>query len=233
MRHCLTAQVRSWGTDVVLTVHVQAAVTEHTVHLYSTAAVLPPVREEYGQVDRMTGAHGSEYQLRVVASGWRAAMDGLAQPVERAVRHVFADWLLQRQRQQMRDAIRYDRQYDFGGEQSLRELATADDYANYFQRIDVRRYESQIQLRTLTVLRSLFEKYGWDTSELDQGHQTILNNGIIMTGGAMHGAVAAGTGAAATTVGGPGRLARSLTGQSGGRKVAGSGGQKGPAATAG
>lgn len=229
VRHCLTTQVRSWDLNVVLTVHVQAAVTEHTVHLYSTAAVLPPVREAYRQVDRMTEAHGSEHRLRVVACGWHAAMDSLAQPVKRAVQYAFRRSLLERQRQRFQEAIRYDRRYDFGAGLSLRELAATADYSNYFQRIDVRRYESQIQLRMLTVLKALFEKHGWDTSELDEGRQMILNNGVIMTGGAMHGAVAAGIGAVATSQGGSGGPLHNLARQSGSGQGPGSGGPAAPA----
>jgi hypothetical protein len=198
VRHCLTAQVEVWSGDVILSVHVQAAIAPHTLHLYTTASVLPPVRDEYREIDRLTAEHGIHHRLRVMASASSAAQSSLAQPVARLVQQIFGPARAARRLQEIEEVIRYDKRFDFGARQSLREQSASPNYANYFQRLDVRRWNSQIELRVVSVLSALLEEHGWDSGELEEGRKVLLNNGIIMTGGAMHGAIAAGTEARAT-----------------------------------
>ncbi len=200
VRHCLCVQVAGWGADVVLSVHLQAAVVAGTLHLCSTSSVLPPVQEQYQQADRLTSRHRDEQTARVASAALTAARAALAGPVARPLRHLLHSSRARRQEELRREQIAHDRRYDFGARLSLRERAASGQYGNYFQRVDVQRVSRQIELCILSCLGRLLERYGLDTSELEERRNVILNNGVIMTGGSMHGAVAAGAGAQATAL---------------------------------
>ncbi|CAL9509490.1 hypothetical protein SUDANB58_03624 [Streptomyces sp. enrichment culture] len=202
VRHCLCAQVRGWDCDIVLTVHVQAVVVLGTLHLNSTASVLTPVRDAYREVDRLTERHHGEHTARVAAAALLTMHDSLGGPIARPLRHFLSDLRRERREEHLRDVIAHDRRFDFGAGTGLRERAGSGAYTNYFQRVDVQRAARRIELRLLADLGRLLEDHGLDTSELEERRSVILNNGVIMTGGAMHGAVAAGPGAQA--VSGPG-----------------------------
>jgi hypothetical protein len=198
VRHCLCVQVASWDADVVLSVHLQAAVVTETLHVSSTASVLAPVREQFRQADHLTSRHRDEQTARLAYAALGASRAAAAQPLGRPARHLLRDHRTERAESLRRELIEHDRRYDFGARLSLRELASSGQYGNYFQRVDVQRISRQIELCVLSCLGRLLEQYGLDTSELEERRNVILNNGVIMTGGSLHGAVAAGAGATAT-----------------------------------
>lgn len=198
VRHCLCVQVASWDADVVLSVHLQAAVVTKTLHVNSTTSVLAPVREQFRQADHLTSRHRDEQTARLASAALGAARAASAQPLGRPARHLLREQRAQRTEALRRELIEHDRRYDFGARLSLRELASSGLYGNYFQRVDVQRIGRQIELCVLSCLGRLLEQYGLDTSELEERRNVILNNGVIMTGGSLHGAVAAGAGATAT-----------------------------------
>ncbi|MEU0743430.1 hypothetical protein [Streptomyces sp. NPDC006134] len=197
VRHCLCVQVSGWDADIVLTVHIQAAVVLGTLHLNSTASVLTPVRDAYQEVDRLTERHHGEHTARVAAAALSAMHDSLGGPIARPLRHLLSGMAQERREEHLQDVIAHDRRFDFGARTGLRERAGSDTYTNYFQRVDVQRAARRIELRLLADLGKLLEDHGLDTSELEERRNVILNNGVIMTGGAMHGAIAAGPGAQA------------------------------------
>ncbi|MFE0793144.1 hypothetical protein [Streptomyces mutabilis] len=202
VRHCVCAQVRMWDAEIVLTVHVQAVVVSGTLHLNSAASVLTPVRGAYQEVDRLTERHHGDDTPRIAAAALSAMHESLGGPVARPLGRLLAARAEGRREEHLQDVIAHDRRYDFGARTGLREHADSGEYTNYFQRIDVQRAARRIELRLLADLGELLAEHGLDTSELEERRSVILNNGVIMTGGTMHGAVAAGPGAQAAT--GPG-----------------------------
>lgn len=191
-----------WDAEIVLTVHVQAVVVSGTLHLNSAASVLTPVRGAYQEVDRLTERHHGDDTPRIAAAALSAMHESLGGPVARPLGRLLAARAEGRREEHLQDVIAHDRRYDFGARTGLREHADSGEYTNYFQRIDVQRAARRIELRLLADLGELLAEHGLDTSELEERRSVILNNGVIMTGGTMHGAVAAGPGAQAAT--GPG-----------------------------
>ncbi|MFJ4983845.1 hypothetical protein ACIP9H_08655 [Streptomyces sp. NPDC088732] len=200
VRHCLCAQVRSWGTDLVLSVFVQVAVSAATLYLQANTLVLTPVKEEYRVADSLARpgdlqdpgsavpglADALLHSRSVLQEAPAAAFSELRAPARR-----------QRALQAQRAAMSDDRRYDFGARLSLRELASSHAFRDFFQRVDVNRIGKQIELQVLGTAAEFLAEHGLDLGDLTRHRNLILNQGIMMTGGSMSGSIAAGAGAAA------------------------------------
>lgn len=213
VRHCLCVQVRSWGTDLVLSVFVQVAVSGATLYLQADTLVLPPVKEAYRVADSIARPELTDDPVRGAADALRHSRPVMTSAPFNALSDAFAPRRRRRAEEEQRWAIQHDRRYDFGARISLRELAASHQYRNFFQLVDVSRVSKQIELQVLGTLAAFLHDQGLDISDLDERRKTILNNGILMTGGSMSGVIAAGTGASAV----------SGTGDKGGAKAAGGG----------
>ncbi|GAA2450179.1 hypothetical protein [Streptomyces macrosporus] len=212
VRHCLCAQVRSWDGDLVLSVFLQAAVNGATLYLQSNTLVLTPVREEYRQADNLTERQEAGSGGRLAVDALSASTVSLSAPLTRAVDVLTESSRLEKRRKRQREVIEHNRRYDFGARRSLRQMAASGNYRSFFQHVDASRTGKQIELQVFAALLDLLARHDLDTGELEERRNTILNNGIIMTGGSMSGSVAAGQGATALS----GQASRPKTGASGG-----------------
>jgi hypothetical protein len=101
-------------------------------------------------------------------------------------------------------AIREDLGFDYGAETSVRELGMADRYNNYFQRLDVDKFQKLVELHVLQAVVDFLDDRGVDTSTLRQ-RQVFIQNSHTIFGDVSAGAVAIGAGATAKNVAGPGK----------------------------
>ncbi|MFD3457207.1 hypothetical protein ACFWVC_34155 [Streptomyces sp. NPDC058691] len=195
LRHCLCAQVRGWGTDLVLSVFIQAVVSPATLHLQANTLVLTPVKEEYRVADSVARPEDPQsprdgrgladalvHSRSVLQSAPAAAFSELRAPARR-----------QRALRAQRTAMTDDRRYDFGARLSLRELASSHAFRDFFQRVDVNRVGKQIELQVLDTVAEFLAEHGLDLGDLTRHRDVILNQGIMMTADSMSGGIAAGT----------------------------------------
>ncbi|AXG77621.1 hypothetical protein [Streptomyces paludis] len=201
LRHCLCVQIRSWDTDLVLTVFVQVALNGGTLYLQSDTRVLAPVREEYRVADSLHATESAEEGARRAAESVLAAGPVLLASVPNVLSELGAAGRLRRWEEEERWAIERDKRYDFGAHLSLREAAASPNYRNFFQFVDATRTGKQVELQVLGSVLNFLAEHGLDVSDLDARRTTILNNGVMMYGGSVNGSIAAGTGATATTNG--------------------------------
>ncbi|MFF7676442.1 hypothetical protein [Actinacidiphila glaucinigra] len=205
VRHCLAAQVRSWGTDLVLSVFVQTAVSGATLYLQADTLVLTPVREAYRVADSVSRPEEAE-EAEEAAPGLADALLHSRSVLMSALPDAYAELRAASRRERalraQRTAVTDDRRYDFGARISLRELASSHAYRDFFQKVDVTRVGKQIELQILGTLAEFLAEHGLERGDLTQHRNVILNQGILMTGGSMSGSIAAGSGAAAISGGG-------------------------------
>jgi hypothetical protein len=76
-------------------------------------------------------------------------------------------------------AIREDLGFDYGAETSVRELGMADRYNNYFQRLDVDKFQKLVELHVLQAVVDFLDDRGVDTSTLRQRQVFIQNSHTI------------------------------------------------------
>ena len=98
--------------------------------------------------------------------------------------------------------ISSDGLFDYGALRSIRERNTSGEYRRYFQKLDKEMYAKTIERLLFDTMASFLDSRDIDTSAFNERRSTILNNGVMVTGGSFTaGSVAAGKKAKATQSG--------------------------------
>ncbi len=189
-RHYLTFQVETWDRDLMMSAFLHAAVDSSTLYLEWTPYVLPPIRDEYRVVDRMTMNY-----LTAIGQGvlrWLKLPATTPGRVWHAMRTI---------RAQPHD-IDTPNPSRYGSAETLRELAAAEEVRDYFQLVDVERYEKILESRLVPAISQVMRDCGYSAAQFERQAATVINNDItitgtnnapIVTGGVNQGTIAGGT----------------------------------------
>ncbi|MWA07239.1 hypothetical protein F8568_044300 [Actinomadura sp. LD22] len=178
--------------DVVLSASVYLAVEGRMLYGQFVATVLPPVREAYRIVDRLPDWDAVTLLLRTLTESWRTVLAGtlLAWP-----RMLTTCGTMARSIVAATSSGNPARKtsHDHGARISVRELFAEDGFATFVQETDVDKYMRLIERRVNeAILDHLSDECGIDVSAYRAQAGVILNQGVIMTGGTVHGQVASG-----------------------------------------
>ncbi|MGW5714540.1 hypothetical protein ACWEVP_00095 [Amycolatopsis sp. NPDC003865] len=169
-RYYLCFQVETWDRDLVLTTFLHVAVDDTTLYVEWTPFMLPPIKAEYRVVDKMR-----QESLRPFGQGLLAWLELPASLPGRIAN--LASWIRQPKREAgVLDPERY------GASSTLRELAAVNLFADYFQLVDVERYEKIIGSRLLPTIGKLLADAGFSTAQFDEQAAVVINNDISIAG---------------------------------------------------
>lgn len=169
-RYYLCFQVETWDRDLVLTTFLHVAVDDTTLYVEWTPFMLPPIRAEYRVVDKMR-----QESLRPFGQGLLAWLELPASLPGRIAN--LASWIRQPKREAgVLDPERY------GAASTLRELAAVNLFTDYFQLVDVERYEKIIGSRLLPAIGKLLGDAGFSTAKFEEQAAVVINNDISIGG---------------------------------------------------
>ncbi|URM92317.1 hypothetical protein LUW75_22815 [Streptomyces sp. MRC013] len=200
-RHYLASHVPLWGGEVVPSHLLHVAVADGTLHLRCERYVLGPVRRALHAVDLLPPVSLAAPGRRTLLPGalrrtggalWRAPWACLGD--------VLAEYRRPRRLRSEMRAAREDSAFDRGARLSVREAVQGPEYFHHFQPVDARHTLDALDRHALAAVRGFLEEHGVDTADFRTQSQTILNHGVLQTGGvSVVGNQAVGTGARATT----------------------------------
>jgi hypothetical protein len=75
-------------------------------------------------------------------------------------------------------AIRENRKFDYGAICSVRETGSEQEYAKFFQKMDMERVHKVIDRHLLAAIVRFLQERGVDTAELEQSTRLIINRGF-------------------------------------------------------
>ncbi|MEU0792993.1 hypothetical protein ABZ342_23215 [Amycolatopsis sp. NPDC005961] len=169
-RYYLCFQVETWDRELVLTTFLHVAVDETTLYVEWTPFMLPPIRAEYRAVDKMR-----QESLRPFGQGLAGWLELPASLPGRIAN--LASWIRQPRREAgVLDPERY------GAASTLRELASANLFTDYFQLVDIERYEKIIGSRLLPTIGKLLGDAGFSTANFDEQAAVVVTNDITIGG---------------------------------------------------
>lgn len=189
-RHYLTFQVETWDRDLMMSAFLHAAVDSSTLYLEWTPYVLPPIRDEYRVVDRMT--------LNYLPSIRQGILRWLKLPVTTPGRV----WHAMRMIRPLPHDQNTPNPSRYGSAETLRELAAAEGVRDYFQLVDVERYEKILESRLVPAISRVLRDCGYSPAQFERQAAMVINNDItitgtnnapIMTGGVNQGTISGGT----------------------------------------
>ena len=79
--------------------------------------------------------------------------------------------------------IAADPEYNFGAVTSVRELAQSRTYRRYFQQVDRDLNTKLIDRQLLDTIMDFLDTHNVDISQFEEQRSTILNNGLLISGG--------------------------------------------------
>jgi hypothetical protein len=86
-----------------------------------------------------------------------------------------------------------DPEYNFGAQTSIRELAQSAHYRKYFQQVDRGLNTKLIDRQVLDSIMTFLDAHDIDISQFEEQRTTILNQGLLISGGQVSaGSVAVG-----------------------------------------
>jgi len=186
-------------TDVAVSVFTYVAVEGAMLYAESLVTVLPPIAPEFHVVDAIAP---SLRRRRAFTETFRKLPWGSVGAPVRAVGSIFQLARSRRRMDQYQTAGREQVIYSHGARLSVRELGALDAPDTFLQRLDVGKYSKLIERRSTLAIIEFLREHGVDTSEFEHRVNVVHNEGVVISGGTVTGAVAAGRGAQAQATAG-------------------------------
>jgi hypothetical protein len=196
-------QVMPQKGELVLSIFLKFSKKGPFLHTRVLYFLLPPLQEPYYDVDKVHSnlQVGMIWQLfkTSIVTAPRLWIFSLVEP--------FKALLLplghQIELMSMRRQIRRNRRFDYGAASSIRQDASASLERRYFDRLDADTHLKIIERQILESMVEFLDAKNIDTKEFKKQQITILNSGLIVTGGALNTeSLAVGPHAKAETIGG-------------------------------
>ncbi len=185
IRHYTCVRITDWKGELVLSVFLRLTKTGSTFFTEANYFLLTPVAEQYRKVDSMRPSLGIKGTLKMfgvaIVKGlllWYLSVLILLFKVGR----FFYRWSERRNRQRL---VEEDPNFDYGASGTLRQYVSSSQYRRYFQKLDKEMYVKTLERLILDRIIQFLDGKNIDTSDLKDRRATILNQGVIVTGGAV------------------------------------------------
>jgi hypothetical protein len=185
VRHFKWIQVIGWGGDLVLSIVLHLSRLGTKLHVEADYYLLTPLRPEFYAADRLLARRQTARLLRQFGD-----VPGVAFLLTAALPVIILGKILRPLRASIRDkAIRQqiarDPFFDYGTAVSIRNWVSSTEYRHYFQRVDKERFVKVLERQILDAIIDFLNAKGIDTSDVKERKTTILNSGVIMSGGSI------------------------------------------------
>ena len=186
-RHFQRFQVTAWGGEIVFTVFLRFVEIRGRLYAEATYTLLSPVAHKWHVVDAIEPAPLPLEILRIMTSSAITTSGALTGAVPRLLSEAWQTWVQQPlQRWEADVAEREGGIRDCATLTTVRQRGASTAYWRHFQRLDQERYVKLLERAVLDTLTAVLDEHGIDTSELVERQTTILNQGVMMTGGSLH-----------------------------------------------
>lgn len=186
IRHYKCIRIISWQGEIVLSVFLRFLKLRQNLFVETSYFFLPPLKQEYRKIIDEIQPNPTRRQLvQVFQEAFVKAVFLFPLAIfllSGRLLNSIARW---NQRRSNRRLIRENPMFDYGSSTSIRELAASNLYSHYFQKLDKEMYLKLVERQILDSIINFLDAHNIDTSELRARQDTILNNGVIVTGGSV------------------------------------------------
>jgi len=185
VRHYKCIRVIDWSGELVLSVFLRFSKVAQKLFVETSYFLLTPVREPFHRPDWLNPKPTISQWISLligsaILSPFMLALSPLF--IASKVQHRFELWSRHRQ---VRRSIDENRAFNYGPTSSIREAASDGVYRRYFQKLDKEMYSKMLERSILDSTIDLLDAKDVDTSDLRERKTTILNNGVIVSGGSI------------------------------------------------
>ncbi|HJQ47226.1 MAG TPA: zinc ribbon domain-containing protein [Amycolatopsis sp.] len=204
-RPYLVTEIVGWGGELVFTAFLRVSLTSTNLFVEASYSVLPPMHSTYHVIDGLLHSPTPRQLIRLIGRSLVQVVPMVLVAVPRTARQLFAgvrqSFKASRQRREMQQFG----SFDHGALISIREAASeargkGPGYHRYFQVLDKEMYVKVVEKKVFDTLREFLADKNIDPDELMRRAESIVNNGVIVSGNATVSGGALG-GRAATVLG--------------------------------
>jgi hypothetical protein len=181
VRHYACIRVVDWQGELVVSLFLRFSLDSGRLFAELSRFLLPPLKPQYRRVDGIEPELTVRGALAIVGRAslltiplWVRSPASIVRPLMRARR---------RSRQLRR--VKRDPMFDYGAPTTALDRARSTEYSRYFQKLDREMYVKVMERNILDTLIEFLDRHDIDTSELTERRETIINNGIMVPGGAV------------------------------------------------
>jgi hypothetical protein len=186
VRHYKCIRVISWDGEVVLSIFLRFIKHSQTLFIEASNFLLPPLKAKYRTIDEIQDRPSWRQLADLFLLAFFKALLLYPFAIILFIREILGPVAVQGRHEQDRRLIRENPMFDYGASFSIREAASSGLYNHYFQKLDYEMYHKIIERKILDGIAQFLDDHGIDASDLKARQNTILNSGIIITGGSMN-----------------------------------------------
>jgi hypothetical protein len=185
LRHYKVIRVNAWGGELVVSVFVRFMKVEQALFAEVNYFLLPPLNDACHIADRISPAPSWRDHVKLLVASAAMTPVALLRAWGGVTSHLFHARTVSKRAKRARIEAQSDPSYDFGAPPSVRQDQMSGSYRQFFQQLDRDMYVKVIEERLLESLVNYFDEHDIDTGALRQRSMTVMNNGVMMTGGSL------------------------------------------------
>ena len=198
VRHYTCIQVVDWQGELVLSIFFRSTKVGGNLFVEASYFLLPPLREEYHRIDNLRATPDLAGAAELAIKAAVGTIPVVVMAPFHVLAHLTSGLTRWQERRSIRHTIRANPSFDYGATTSIRQSGMSPNYRRYFQRLDREMYVKIAEQRLLDAIIQFLDEHNVDVSELVERQTTILNNGVMLSGGSIQAeSLAVGTGARA------------------------------------
>ena len=179
-------QVTDWDGDLVLTAFLRFQKSKRSLFVENNYFLLPPISDSLRSVDTIKEKYGFRHTVfRILGIFLKTfthtlgAILNLFKEISEAISDLFSG----SKEYNMKKIVKSSPDFDYGAKTSIREAVSQILYSQHFQKLDKERYFKTIEKRIFNMLTEFLDEKNIDNSEFKERETSILNNGVLVTGG--------------------------------------------------
>ena len=185
-RHYRCVRVIDWQGELILSIFLRFSRVGQNLFVEANYYLLTPLSKYYRQFDQIKPEPSSE-DIRKLAletmfttfSFGVASLTSIFQRFSNSRRR-------NNQRKEKEKEIKSNYAFNYGAITSLRErVSYNNEYNRYFQKLDQEMYLKSIERRIVEGLSKFLDSKNIDTSDFKETRSTILNHGVMVSGGSI------------------------------------------------
>lgn len=182
-RHYKCIRIIGWKGEIIFSTFLRFVQLPQNLFIEASYFLLTPLKEEYREIDEIQPKPTWRQLVKIPLEAFIKSIflypGSIFLLLGEVIRPISQWW----QRRTNRRLVRENPMFDYGALTSIRELASSGNYRHYFQKLDKEMVFKIISTQILDSITDYLDAHNIDTSELRSRQDTILNNGVIVTGG--------------------------------------------------
>jgi hypothetical protein len=185
VRHYRCFRITAWEGELVLSLFVRFTGVHGRLFAEGVSYLLAPLPARYHLLDERPGTPTPLEVVRIVRDSIPA---GIVSPLAGPLRLLRDGYrCVRRSLRRLEDRLTIANGYvfDYGARASVRARSAGRDYRRYFQKLDEQMYGKYLERQVLDGVVTFLDAHAIDTSDLVERQTTILNQGVLMSGGSL------------------------------------------------